>query len=60
MSVIARAAPSCIARRRGTCFSLSLVGFTRLVNSTTNKSSSGSIQIEVPVKPVCPNAAGVK
>ena len=30
------------------------VGCTRLVRRMTHMSSSGSIQMEVPVKPVCP------
>jgi hypothetical protein len=34
--------------KRGFC----LVGFTRFVRMTTNTSFAGSIQIDVPVKPV--------
>src|SRR6266480_5728954 len=35
-------------------------GFTRLVSTTTNRSFSGSIQIDVPVKPVWPKLHGEK
>ena len=45
---------SATARRNGPIFWLSRVGFTRFVSSTTSSSFSGSAQIEVPVKPVCP------
>ena len=33
----------------------SRVGFTRFVSRIMKRSFSGSIQIDVPVKPVCPN-----
>src|SRR5690242_3990510 len=42
------------------CRLLFLVGFTRLVRTTTKRSFSGSIQIEVPVKPVWPKLHGEK
>src|SRR5574341_205426 len=35
------------------------VGWTRFVSRMMNKSLSGSIQIDVPVNPVCPNATAV-
>src|ERR1700690_2316103 len=51
---------SCTAGRTCAIFSLSRVGYTRLVSSTTNKSRDGSIQIEVPVNPRWPNVPGEK
>ena len=33
---------------------------TRFISSTTNTLRSGSIQMDVPVKPVCPNDRGEK
>src|SRR5438045_382918 len=48
------------ATRRRTCRILVLarVGFTRLVSRIMKRSRSGSNQMDVPVKPVCPNASG--
>src|SRR4029453_19478425 len=37
---------------------LSLVGWARLVSRITKSRRSGSIHIDVPVKPVCPNELG--
>ena len=48
------------ARLRGTCFEFSRVGLVLDVRKTTKRSSSGSTQMDVPVKPVCPNARSVK
>ena len=39
---------------------MALVGFVLEVRRTTKRSNSGSIQIEVPVKPVWPKALSVK
>src|SRR5689334_19125979 len=51
---------SATSRRSCTCRVLLRDGFTRLVRTTTNRSFSGSIQIEVPVKPVWPKLQGEK
>jgi hypothetical protein len=51
-STMARTTASCTALRKGTCLLFSRVGFVRDVRRTTNRSSSGSTQREVPVKPV--------
>src|SRR5688572_5996710 len=59
-STTAHATASWTARRSARYFAVSRVGFTRFVSSTTNRSSSGSIQIEVPVKPVWPKASSVR
>ena len=40
--------------------SLARVGFTRLVSKMTKRSRSGSIQSDVPVKPVWPKLSGEK
>ena len=50
----ARMTPSATTARIWPNFGVSRVGFTRLVSSTTTSSRVGSIQIEVPVNPVCP------
>ncbi len=47
---------SASACRTAVIFVFALVGFTRFVSITIKMSCAGSIQIEVPVNPVCPNA----
>ena len=56
----ARTTASWIVGRASAICRFSRVGWTRLVSSTTKRSRAGSIQIEVPVKPVCPNEPGEK
>src|SRR5262249_53702520 len=48
------------ATRTLMCFWFSRVGYTRLLSKTTKTRRSGSIQMEVPVKPVWPNECGLK
>src|SRR2546427_8943980 len=45
-------------RRTSRILALARVGFTRLVSRIMNTPRSGSNQMDVPVKPVCPNAFG--
>lgn len=53
-AMIASRMASCnVARKRGN-MRFSLVGWTRLPRRITPTRLSGSIQIDVPVKPVCP------
>src|SRR5512135_364224 len=52
----ASSARSATRRRTSRMRSLFRVGYTRLVRRMTNRSWSGSTQMDVPVKPVCPNA----
>ena len=52
-------ASRCVGERdrgRAPIFVFSRVGFTRLVSRMTNSRAAGSIQIDVPVKPVWPKA----
>src|SRR5216683_6004065 len=51
---------SCSAGRTCWIFVFSRVGCTRFVSSTTKSCRSGSIQIEVPVNPVCPKLCAEK
>ena len=52
--VIAEAATVAMRARSGVTSPLPS-GWTRFERNTTYNSVSGSIQIDVPVKPVCPN-----
>ncbi len=56
----ARTTASAIAGRASRICLFSRVGWTRLVSRMTNSSRAGSIQIEVPVKPVWPKEAAEK
>src|SRR5713101_8968523 len=51
---------SCSAGRTCWILAFSRVGCTRFVSSTTKSCRSGSIQIEVPVNPVCPKLCAEK
>src|SRR3989338_1871762 len=51
---------SCTCGRSERIWLLLAVGWTRLVSKTTNSCLSGSIQMEVPVKPVWPKARAEK
>src|SRR5690606_13193344 len=60
VSTMARATASCTSRRNTTCLLFERLGLTRLVRKTTKRSCVGSIQMLVPVKPVCPNDSAEK